>query len=110
MAKTLRIDGEKLRALRLDRFLDTREVAESAGLNTWTIQKIENGTWPSGSKPSTIRKLAEALGVDPHDLLETPINEDAGHTRDARAGAVPPRAESKGAPDSPRRTPSETGS
>jgi transcriptional regulator with XRE-family HTH domain len=69
MQMTMRIDGAKLRRLRLERFLDVGEVAERAGLNPYTITKMEHGGWPGGSKPSTVRKLAEALEVDPHELL-----------------------------------------
>jgi DNA-binding transcriptional regulator YhcF (GntR family) len=31
---------------------------------------METGHYPTGSRLSTIRKLAEALGVDPHELLK----------------------------------------
>ena len=31
---------------------------------------METGRYPTGSRLSTIRKLAEALGVDPHELLK----------------------------------------
>ena len=30
---------------------------------------IERGLWPGGSRLSTVRKLAEVLEVDPHELL-----------------------------------------
>lgn len=63
------IDGEKLRRLRLERFLDVGEVAEAAGLSPASVTRLEQGRWPGGSKPSTVRKLGEALGVDPTELL-----------------------------------------
>ena len=31
---------------------------------------METGHYPTGSRLSTIRKLVEALGVDPHELLK----------------------------------------
>jgi hypothetical protein len=34
-----------------------------------TLEGLERNEWPGGSRLSTIRKLAEALGVDPHELL-----------------------------------------
>jgi hypothetical protein len=30
---------------------------------------LESGDWPGGSRPATVRKLGEALGVDPNELL-----------------------------------------
>jgi predicted transcriptional regulator len=65
----MRIDGEKLKQHRLNRFLDVKELAERAGVNQWTVTKMEHGDWPGGSRPSTVRKLAEALDIDPHELL-----------------------------------------
>jgi transcriptional regulator with XRE-family HTH domain len=44
-------------------------VSERSGVNVRTIQALELGEWKSGSRLSIIRKLAEALGVDPHELL-----------------------------------------
>jgi hypothetical protein len=40
------------------------------GVNLWTISKLESGDWPGGSRPATVRKLAEALDIDPHELLQ----------------------------------------
>jgi len=34
-----------------------------------TVQGFENNEWPCGSRLSTIRKLAEALEIDTHELL-----------------------------------------
>jgi transcriptional regulator with XRE-family HTH domain len=68
--KNPRVDGDKLQAARLAKFLDRSELAEKAGVNVRTVEGLERGEWPGGSKPSTIRKLAGALEIDPHDLLE----------------------------------------
>jgi transcriptional regulator with XRE-family HTH domain len=67
--KERRIDGAKLLELREDRFLERRELAERSGVNVRTVQALELGEWKSGSRLSTIRKLAEALEVDPRELL-----------------------------------------
>ena len=56
----------KLRELREDRSLSTRELAEIAGVHKHTIIRLENEQ--GGAHPRTIRKLAEALGVEPRDL------------------------------------------
>jgi predicted transcriptional regulator len=66
---TMKIDGAKLRQLRYERFLNVGELADKAGLNAWTISRLESGDWPGGSRPATVRKLGQALEVDPHELL-----------------------------------------
>jgi transcriptional regulator with XRE-family HTH domain len=73
MGKTMdwvRIDGAKLRRMRLERFLDIGEVAERSGIHRDHISRLERGEWTGGSRPSTVRRLAAALEVDPRDLLE----------------------------------------
>ena len=65
----VKIDGRKLRELRTARFLDASEVAKMARLDPWTIKRLESGDW-GGSRLRTVRKLAEALEVDPRELLE----------------------------------------
>jgi transcriptional regulator with XRE-family HTH domain len=67
MLADVRIDGDKVRAVREGTFLSQRELAEKAGLNHNTVWRIEGG----GSvdvHPRTIRKLAEALSVNPASL------------------------------------------
>ncbi len=60
------VDAKKLRALRRKRVLTLRELSEKAGVSKDTISRIEReGT----AYPSTIRKLAKALDVDPPELV-----------------------------------------
>jgi transcriptional regulator with XRE-family HTH domain len=66
----VRIDGEKLRQLRLERFMDIGELSEKSGMHRDHIGRLERGEWTGGSRPSTVRKLAQALDVDPHELLK----------------------------------------
>ena len=61
------IDGEKLRQLREDRFLSHRELAQMAGVSPTTILNLERGEVDAQRR--TIRKLAQALEVDPHELV-----------------------------------------
>ncbi len=68
MLVVVRIDGEKLRVAREQRFLSQRELARKAGLNHNTIWRIET-SGPTDVHPRTIRKLAEALAVDPASLV-----------------------------------------
>ena len=64
----VKINGEKLQQLRLERFLSRDEVAEKSGIHRDHIGRLERGEGGE-SRPPTVRKLAEALGVDPRELL-----------------------------------------
>ena len=66
MLTDVKIDGEKVRAARERAFLSKRELAERAGLDRNTIGRIEDGV--TEVYPRTIRKIAEALSVDPASL------------------------------------------
>ena len=70
---TVRIDGGALKRARLQRFLDIGEVADRSGIHRDHISRLERYEWTGGSRPSTVRKLAEAIGVEPGELL---IEED----------------------------------
>ena len=59
---------QKLKMLREDQVLSQRELARMAGLAYGTVWRIENGF--TEVHPSTIRKLAETLGVEPRELVK----------------------------------------
>ncbi len=63
----LEIEGEKLRAARDRKALTLRELAEASGVNYSTIWQLESGR--RDARPSTIRKLVAALGIEPRDLM-----------------------------------------
>jgi transcriptional regulator with XRE-family HTH domain len=63
----MEVDVQKLKNLREDRVLSQRELAREANLAYGTVWRIENG-FPQ-ARPSTIRKLAAALGVEPRELI-----------------------------------------
>jgi transcriptional regulator with XRE-family HTH domain len=63
-----RISRDRLRKVRDMRLLSQRELAERAGLSPTTILKLESGRVDE-PHPSTIRKLADALEVDPAELI-----------------------------------------
>jgi transcriptional regulator with XRE-family HTH domain len=65
--RTMEVDVEKLIRLREDKVLSQRDLARMAGLSQGTVWRLENGF--SKAYPSTIRKLAEALGVEPRELV-----------------------------------------
>ncbi len=64
----MEVDVHKLRRLREDRVLSQRELARMADLAYGTVWRIENG-FPA-ARTSTIRKLANALGVEPRELVK----------------------------------------
>ena len=59
---------ERLKELRREKVLSLRELEESSGVSYNTIWRIEDGR--QGAHPRTVRKLAEALGVEPSELLK----------------------------------------
>ena len=58
---------EKLRELRTERALSLRELAAASGLSHNTIWQLETGS--GGAHQRTVRKLAEAFGVTPRELM-----------------------------------------
>ncbi len=67
MLTDVKMDGGKVRAAREQKFLSQRELAEKAGVNHNTVWRIEGGA-SIEVHPRTIRKIAEALSVDPATL------------------------------------------
>ncbi len=59
--------NSSLRRLRELRALSQRELAALAGLSVTTVNRIETGQHKP--MPKTVRKLAEALGASPEELL-----------------------------------------
>jgi len=57
---------QRLREFRTARALSQRDLATRAGVTHATIVKAERG---DEVRPSTHRKLAEALAVDPRELM-----------------------------------------
>jgi transcriptional regulator with XRE-family HTH domain len=57
-----------LRPLRERKALTQRELADQAGVTQSTIQRLETGL--QEARPTTLRKLAKALGVKPSDLMD----------------------------------------
>jgi transcriptional regulator with XRE-family HTH domain len=64
----MEIDMARLKELREDQALSIRELADMAGVSRTTIWNLEK----TGGKPHprTIRKLSEALGVPPRELIK----------------------------------------
>ena len=67
----------KIKVLRKRKGFSQEQLAEESTLSLRTVQRIENGeTVPHGD---TLRKLTQALGVNPDDILEWAPTEDKGY-------------------------------
>lgn len=60
--------GLRLRELRLERGVAQEKLAELAGLDRTYVSQVERGR--RNATLGTIRKLADALGVPPAELLQ----------------------------------------
>ncbi len=56
--------------------LTQEDLAEISGVARNTISRIERGYQPA--RPSTAKKLADALGVTPRDLMDFELARTAG--------------------------------
>ena len=65
----MEVSDTKLRRLRRERAWSIRELAKRAGVSTETIYSLEHGLrgW---AWPRMLRKLPDALGVEPKDLIK----------------------------------------
>ena len=60
--------GARVRRLRRARVLTIKELADLAGMRRWkTLQEIERGY--QQPRPSTLRRVAAGLGVEPTELV-----------------------------------------
>jgi transcriptional regulator with XRE-family HTH domain len=68
MRMSFEVNGHRLRQLRVERALSLRALAQRSGVAFDTINKLELGHRPA--RLVTIRKLAEALEVEPKELMK----------------------------------------
>ena len=64
----IEVDGAKLRELRRRRMLSLRELGERSRVAFDNINKLENEK--RRAQPRTLRKLADALDVEPRELMK----------------------------------------
>ena len=64
----VKIDGDKLQKIRLQKFWSRDELSGKSGIHRDHIGRLERGEG-GNSRPPTIRKLAEALEVEPTELV-----------------------------------------
>ena len=67
-SRFIAVDGARLRRLRRERALSQQDVERTTGVSQATLSDLEGGK--RGARASTLRKLAEALGVEPRELME----------------------------------------
>ncbi len=61
--------GQRLEAARRRRVMTQAEVAQAAGVSLITVTRLENDSGGGSPRPTTIRRVAEAVGVDPAWLM-----------------------------------------
>jgi DNA-binding XRE family transcriptional regulator len=66
--RALRVSGLRVARLRFRKALTQQELADKAGITRATLSRLEAGA--ENPYPSTVRKLAAALGVQPDALME----------------------------------------
>ena len=69
MRKYPEIDGARLRQLRLEQALTQMDLSRMTGVSVDAISRLENEL--RSAQVSTVRRLAEALRVEPRELLKT---------------------------------------
>ena len=62
------VDGRVLRRARRDRALSQQDLSAATGVAQATLSDLERGK--RAARASTVRKLAEALGVELKELME----------------------------------------
>ena len=65
---------KRLKELRRLRAFSQQDLADAAGLGRNTISRIERGE--TGAHGRTLRRLAQALGVDVAQLVDTEASDD----------------------------------
>jgi transcriptional regulator with XRE-family HTH domain len=59
---------KSLREWRAERLWGVRDLAQAAGVSTKTVTQVEYGRQVSTFR--TIRRISQALGVEPHEIAE----------------------------------------
>src|SRR5215218_7098354 len=74
-ATFMRIRAETLRRERQRKAMTQTDLAVKAGVSYVTVSRLENGSITAPT-PTTLRKLADALGIDPEVLIDWGDDED----------------------------------
>ena len=73
-ATFVEVNVKRLKELRRLRAFSQQDLADAAGLGRNTISRIERGE--TGAHGRTLRRLAQALGVDVAQLVDTEASDD----------------------------------
>jgi transcriptional regulator with XRE-family HTH domain len=68
MSGTIRINGKKLKQLRRERALSQRALSQLSNVSLDAVNQLETGK--RQAQPITVRRLAEALSVEPKELMK----------------------------------------
>jgi transcriptional regulator with XRE-family HTH domain len=68
--------GARIRKLRTEQGASLREFGKRAGVHPFHVMAVELGQLAANTK--TLRRIADALGVTPVDLLNVEPDDDAG--------------------------------
>jgi transcriptional regulator with XRE-family HTH domain len=71
-SRFIEVDGARLRMLRRERALSQQDVERITGIAQATLSDLEQGK--RGARASTLRKLAQLLGVEPKELMKKEEN------------------------------------
>jgi transcriptional regulator with XRE-family HTH domain len=67
-SRFIEVDGTRLRRVRRERALSQQDLVRMTGVSQATLSDLEQGK--REARASTLRKLAEALGVEPKELMK----------------------------------------
>ncbi len=67
-SRFIEVDGAKLRKLRREQALSQQDIERETGISQATLSDLEQGK--RGARASTLRKMAEFLGVEPRGLIK----------------------------------------
>jgi transcriptional regulator with XRE-family HTH domain len=65
---SIEINREKLKQLRRERALSQRALSHLSSVSLDAVNQLETGK--RQAQPTTVRRLAEALGVEPKELIK----------------------------------------
>jgi len=68
MNRLMEVNGVRLRQLRRERAWSQRDLAHESGVSQDTITRLETGQ--REAQPRTMRRLADALCVEPRELMK----------------------------------------
>ena len=66
--KSYNVKGDEVRMLRNLRFMSQEDLATESGVSESTIRRMEAGGMTSHR--GNVKKIADALGVEPRDIVE----------------------------------------